>query len=278
MTLTEPILITRKAVRTGLITEPQLITVWGPQGATGKSTIALNLAYELAVLGQRVILLDLDTHCPALNLLLPIQETSAGLTGAARLIRQGRFGPEALERLSLNIRHGRNRFRFLPGLPNASRWVEVTPETIQQLIYVCKQNFDLIIADVASPIEESLMVPDSPTARNSASRTAIKLSSRILVCLSDSKLSLARYLNTFTAINELQKDRLLLINRAQNSKTLGTALSGLTKERIDFHVPSDEPALQLAESQLLPLALARRKSPARNTIATLAHKLLAWAP
>ena len=278
MTLTESKTLTRKATKTRVIPEPQLITIWGPQGATGKSTIALNLAYEFSQLGQRVILLDLDTHAPALNLLLPIQETSAGLPGAARLIRQGRFGPQELDRLSLSIKHGRNRFRFLPGLPNASRWTEITPDTIRQLIDTCKHHFDVIVADVGSPIEEGLTLPDSPTCRNSASQTAIKLSTRTLVCLADSKLSLARYLNVFSTLNELQKERVLIINRGQINNTLANAIRSLTKERIEIQIPGDEPALQLAESQLLPLALARRKSPARNAIATLAHKLLAWAP
>lgn len=278
MTLNESKTLTRKDTKTRVITEPQLITVWGPQGATGKSTIALNLAYEFSQLGQRVILLDLDTHAPALSLLLPIQETSAGLPGAARLIRQGRFGPEELDRLSLSIKHGRNRFRFLPGLPNASRWSEISPDTIVQLITSCKHNFDVIIADVASPIEDGLTIPDSPTGRNSACQTALKVSTRTLVCLADSKLSLARYLNTFSVLNELQKERVLIINRGQNSNTLANAIRSLTKERIELQIPGDEPALQLAESQLVPLALARRKSPARNAIAALAHKLLAWAP
>jgi MinD-like ATPase involved in chromosome partitioning or flagellar assembly len=278
MTLTEPKLLTRKEIKTQVITEPQLITVWGPAGATGKSTIALNLSYELTLLGQRVILLDLDTSAPALNLLLPITETSAGLAGAARLIRQGRFGPEELDRLSICIKHGRNRLRFLPGLPSASRWAEITPDTIEQLIAVCKHNFDIIVTDVSSSIEDALTAPDSPTSRNSAGRTAITHSTRAIVCLADSKLSVARYLNAFSVLNQLQKERVLVMNRSQNSSHLANAIRSLTKERIDFQIPNDEPALQLAESQLLPLALARRKSPARNAIAALAHKLLAWAP
>ncbi len=259
-------------------TEAQLITVWGPHGSTGKSTMALNLAYELAMLGQRVILLDLDTHAPALNQLLPLGETSAGLAGAARLIRQGRFNTEHLERLSANIKHGRNQFRLLPGLPISSRWPEVTPDTIRQLVATCSQNFDLIIADVAPALEDSLTKPDTPTNRNAATRTALEISTQVMVCLAGSQLSISRYLNDFATLNELQKTRRLIINRSEPNQQLAAAIRSLTKERIDAVIPNDEPALELAESQKLPLALARRKSPARNAIAALAHKLLAWAP
>lgn len=259
-------------------TQAQLVTVWGPLGSTGKSTLAFNLAYELSLLGQRVILLDLDTHAPSLNQLLPINQSSAGLAGAARLIRQGRFSPEELERLSINIKHGRFQFRFLPGLSSSSRWGEVTPETIQKLILIANQDFDVIIADVASAIEDSLSSPESSTNRNCATRTAIGLSTRTITVLAPTQLSVSRYLNDFSVLDELQKTRSLILNRGESNLQLTGAIKALTKERIETSIPADEPAVQLAESQKLPLALARRKSSARNAIAALAHKLLAWPP
>jgi MinD-like ATPase involved in chromosome partitioning or flagellar assembly len=224
------------------------------------------------------MLLDLDTHAPALNQLLPLGEASAGLAGAARLIRQGRFNTEQLDRLSANIKHGRTNFKLLPGLPISSRWPEVTPDTVRQLVSICSQNFDVVIADVASDLEDSLTKPDTPTNRNAATRAALEISTQVIVCLAGSQLSISRYLNDFAALNELQKTRRLIINRSEPKQQLATAIRSLTKERIDAVIPNDEPALELAESQKLPLALARRKSPARNAIAALAHKLLAWAP
>lgn len=278
MTLTEARPRSKEKSRQKVATEARLVTVWGPLGSTGKSTIALNLAYELALLGQRVILLDLDTHAPSLNQLLPISESSAGLAGAARLIRQGRFTLEELERLSLNIKHGRYHFRFLPGLPNASRWSEITPDTIQHLVQIANQNFDIIIADVASSLEDPLSSPESPTNRNAAARTAIRCSTQTIAVLASSQLSVSRYLNAFSTMDELQKTRTLILNRGEPNHNLTSAIRSLTKERIEACIPADEPAVQLAESQQLPLALARRKSPARNAIAALAHKLLAWPP
>lgn len=264
-----------KAQSIGASTDARVITVWGPLGSTGKSTLALNLAYELALLGRRTILLDLDTYSPSLAQLLPIQESTAGLAGAARLIRQGRFSPEELDRLSINIKHSRTQFRFLPGLPNSNRWAEITPETVHQLLAVCGLNFDVVVIDVASNLEDALTLPGSPTARNCVTRTAIKLATTSLSVLGPSQLSVSRYLNAFGALDELQKTRILIVNGDTPNQQLSNAIRSLTKERVEVQVSSDEPALQLAESQRLPLALARRKSAARNAIATLAHKLLA---
>ncbi len=274
MTITE--VRQRSSPKTATITATQLITVWGPIGSSGKSTIALNLAYELSLLGQRVILLDLDTHCPSLTHLLPVEIPTAGVAGAARLIRQGRFTPEELDRLSVTVKHKRNQIRLLPGLASATRWPELTPDTIHQLIRVASINFDYIIVDVASPLEDELTHPSSPTTRNNVSRTAISISAQCLVVLSDSVLSVSRYLNEFAKLEELQKVRRLILNRSDSNHQLNKALQTLTKERISSFIPNDEPAVHLAESQQLPLALARRKSPARNALAALAHKLLAW--
>lgn len=255
--------------------EARVFTVWGPLGSTGKSTIALNLAYEFSLLGQRTILLDLDTYSPSLSQLLPVTDSTSGLAGASRLIRQGRFTPEELERLSINVKHGRTQFRLLPGLPNSNRWSELTPETVQQLVAICGLNFEVVVIDVASHLEDALTVPDSPTGRNSVTRSAINLASKLVTILSPSQISVSRYLNAFAVLDELQKSRTLILNGDTSGQQLANAIRSLTKERIEAQIPRDEPALQLAESQRLPLALARRKSPARNAIAALAHKLLA---
>lgn len=264
-----------KPTRVSVSTEARVFTVWGPSGSTGKSTVALNLAYEFASLGERTILLDLDTYSPSLGQLLPVQESTSGLAGASRLIRQGRFTPEELERLSLNIKHSRTQFRLLPGLPNSNRWSEITPETVQQLVAVCSLNFDVLVIDVASNLEDFLTLPESPTTRNSVTRTALTMATNAVTVLAPTQLSVSRYLNVFATLEELQKTRTLILNGDAGNQQLAKAIRSLTKENIKAQIPSDEPALQLAESLRLPLALARRKSSARNALATLAHKLLA---
>jgi MinD-like ATPase involved in chromosome partitioning or flagellar assembly len=276
MTLTE--FRTKSKPEVKLAIEGQLIAVWGPLGSTGKSTVALNVAYELSQMGQRVILLDLDTHSPALAQLLPIKTGTAGLAGAARLIRQGRFTPEELERLSVTIRYRGTKLKLLQGLANPSRWPEVTPDTVSQLVSTAKFNHDFLIADIASPIEDQLSSPEHSTQRNSATRTALRLSVQTITVLAGTHLSLSRYLNSFNALNELQKVRRIVLNRAPANQKLAKVLNSLTKESLTSLIPADEPALELAESQQLPLALARRKSPARNALLSLAHKLLEWQP
>jgi hypothetical protein len=54
----------------GLQSVAHVVTVYSCKGGVGKSTIAVNLAYELASRGGRVGLLDLDIYGPSLPLLV----------------------------------------------------------------------------------------------------------------------------------------------------------------------------------------------------------------
>jgi Mrp family chromosome partitioning ATPase len=54
----------------GLASVAHVIGVYSCKGGVGKSTVAVNLAYELARLGGRIGLLDLDVYGPSLPILV----------------------------------------------------------------------------------------------------------------------------------------------------------------------------------------------------------------
>lgn len=272
---------TRRARKTDtkkLIQLEQVISVWGPPGSTGKTSIAFNLAYEFAELGKKVILIDLDTHNPSTTQLLGLQEPPPGLAAVARLIRQNRFDREQLDRLSISLKHKRGSFRIIPGLTSSRRWPEVTEETTAKLIQIAKQEFDIVLLDVSSELEADLISTQHPVNRNAAARTAINQSSKTIAVINENQNSITRYLNHFNELQELQKERITVLNKSQNKTHFKDALKQLTKDQVAISIPEDQPSFELAESSHLPLALARRKSPARTAIASLSHKLLECPP
>lgn len=252
--------------------EPQVFAIWGPHGSPGKSTVALNLAYELSQT-KNTLLIDLDLESPALTLLLGFNEPAPGITAVARLIRQGRFNQSELQRLSVQVRHKNSRLRLLPGLSNPNRWNEITEDTVAGLVRVAKLDFECIVIDLASSLEEGLTTPQSPTTRNGATRQALAQATEVIAVIRNSKLSLQNYANQFIEVQNLNKKRRLVINMAENDH-LPSIIKQLTKETVSVKIPRDEISLTLAESQGLPLAITRRKSPARIAILSLAHRLL----
>ncbi|MEY4276730.1 MAG: hypothetical protein RIS26_1193 [Actinomycetota bacterium] len=278
MTVTDTPTEKPKPKKTALDSFCRVIAIWGPHGSTGKTTIALNLTYELASLGHQVLLIDADTHSPSLTQLHGVTEPTPGLPAIARLIRQGRFDRTQLDRLSITIKHRRTRYKLLPGLPAANRWPELTPDSITQLINQAKTLNDFIIIDLASSLEPNLTNPESSTPRNGITRVCIESTDLLFVILKQSPLSLHRYLQNFAELDELQKQREIILNFSTRNAKYIDALKRLTKETPTAHIPEDYPSLQLAESEHLPLALSRRKSPSRTAIADLANKLLLCPP
>lgn len=252
--------------------EPQIFAVWGPHGSPGKSTIALNLAFEISQT-KRTLLVDLDLTAPAQSLLLGINEPAPGLTAVARLIRQGRFNAEELQRLSIQIKHKSSKLRLLPGLSTPNRWNEITEDTVIQLFRIAKLDFECIVLDLSSSLEENLITPQSPTTRNGATRAALTHATQIVTVIKNTKVSLQNYANQFIELQNLNKTRHLVINMAENDK-LPNVIKQLTKESVVQKIPRDETSLILAESQGLPLSITRRKSLARIAILSLAHRLL----
>ena len=261
------------------VVEPNLVlAMCGPAGATGRTSLALNLAYEFAELGRRTILIDLDTQAPSLATLLGVASPGAGLAGAARLIRQGRFDREQLDRLSLQVKHRKANFHCLTGLSSSRRWGEVTEDTVTQLLSLCRFEFEIVILDLSNNLESNLTAPSTASQRNAAARTALASCDLAITVLNGSELTLSRYLQVFSDLQELQTNRLIILNRTETNPRVAAALKALTKEAVYAAIPDDSASFELAESEHLPLALARRKSPARNAIAALAHKLLECPP
>ena len=64
--------------------EGLLIAVWGPTGAPGRTTVAVNLATELSRSGARTLLVDADTYGGSVAQVLSLLDEAPGRAAAAR--------------------------------------------------------------------------------------------------------------------------------------------------------------------------------------------------
>ena len=94
--------------------EPQIIAVTSPHGSTGKTTVSINIALELASEKYSVLLIDADLEGPSIANYFCLSELPAGLVGALRIASQHRFDQTQLERLSIKI--PKSSITVLPGV------------------------------------------------------------------------------------------------------------------------------------------------------------------
>lgn len=131
-----------------------IVTVWGAPGSPGRTTVAVNLAAELALSGARVLLIDADTVAASVASHLGLLEESAGLAQACRQADLGRLDSARLFKAATMVELSGFRLHLLTGLPRADRWPELRERALRQVLTLAREEFDHVVVDTASPTEQ----------------------------------------------------------------------------------------------------------------------------
>ena len=175
----------------------KIVTVWGTHGAPGRSTIAFNLAALAAQQSQQVCLIDADTYAPSLDALMALEDTGSGLailcSDADRAQLDEKKAGAIMERVPLK----NGTFDFLSGITSSSRWPEVRARAFSEVLEWLKHRYDLVICDVAAPIEvdEELTFDGPAPRRNAATLTALACSDRVIALGEADVIGLPRLIN-----------------------------------------------------------------------------------
>ncbi|TYL45172.1 hypothetical protein FXB39_19475 [Nocardioides sp. BGMRC 2183] len=119
----------------------RVVTVWGPGGAPGRTTLATALAAELARRELTTVLVDADPYGGSVAQQLGVLDEVSGLLAAARLAASGTLE----DRLTTVERRLSDRLWLVTGLPRADRWVEVRPGTLGQLVELARRVAQVVL-------------------------------------------------------------------------------------------------------------------------------------
>ncbi|GGG49955.1 pilus biosynthesis protein CpaE [Kocuria dechangensis] len=154
----------------------RIVAVWGPTGAPGRTTVAVNLAAELALLGEDTALVDADTYGPSVAAALGMLDEAAGLAQACRLADQGRLDGDALRRTAADVAVAGRTLRVLTGLTRQDRWPELRSSAVAAVLERSAREFGTTVVDCGFALEadEELSFDTVAPRRHAAALTALE--------------------------------------------------------------------------------------------------------
>jgi MinD-like ATPase involved in chromosome partitioning or flagellar assembly len=263
----------------------RLITVWGPHGAPGRSTVAVQLAALLAGADRAVGLVDADTHAPAVALLLGLTDDGPGIAAACRRAELGLLDGAELSRLATPVETSGGTLDVLVGINRPARWPELSPARLRGALDACRHGNTLTLVDVSASLEadEEIVSDLDGLRRNAATLTAVHSADRIVAVAAADPLGIARFVRGYAdlraeigdapvtvAVNKVRPGPLGVDARGQ----IRRALDRFSAIRDVHFLPYDQRALDAAALHARPVADVSGRSPFTTAVRALAASLL----
>lgn len=257
-------------------TRGKVIACWGSVGG-GKTSVAINLAFELASLGRSVLLVDLDSYRPAIAAQLALTDPGPGITAVLRLARAGRLDMGELERLTQEVRFSHHTLRVLTGINAPSRWPELDGAAVDEVFRFVSAEYDFVVVDLASELEAGLFSQSSSIPRNFASSHTISRSDLVLGVFASDPVGVNRFL---WDLREVDFEFWPIANRVRSSvlgrnpeRQLKDTLFQTARVSVRAVIAEDGSALDAAQQRGQPLLLAAKSSKARDGIRAVALEI-----
>jgi MinD-like ATPase involved in chromosome partitioning or flagellar assembly len=255
----------------------QVLAVWGPAGAPGRTTLAINIAARLASAGFSVVLADVDTHGASIAPALGLLDEAPGFAAACRLAGADGLTQLELERIGQRYLSAHGSFWVLTGIGRASRWPELSAERVATVVRECRNWADYTVLDTGSSLEsdEEISTDLFAPRRNAATITALRACDRVIAVGAADPVGLARFLRAHVDLIEtLESDRITVVMNKIRASAIGPGPGGQVAQTLQRFggitapvlVPYDQPALDAAVLSGKTLLDSARKSPASLAI------------
>ncbi|ONH32224.1 AAA family ATPase [Pseudofrankia asymbiotica] len=268
------------------VAQGRVIAVWGPTGAPGRTTVALSLAAELADLGSSTLLVDADSYGGSIGQLVGLLEEAPGIAAAARAANQGTLDVPRLAVLCRDLGGG---LRVLPGIARPSRWPELRPSALENVLDLSRRLAQFVIVDCGFCLEadEELSFDTSAPRRNGATLTVLAEADTVVAVTSAEPVGLVRFVRGLADLRELVPgvEPLVVVNRLRASvaggdprREIARALNRHTGAQPIALIPYDLASFDAAQAAGQLLRDIAPASPARAAIRDLATRLTGRTP
>lgn len=176
----------------------RVVVVWGPAGAPGRTTIATNLACEVAWRESGVVLVDLDPYGGAVAQQLGVLDEVSGLLSAARLAGSGQLD----ERFASVCRAVGEHLAVVTGLPRPDRWREVRAAHVDQLLEQARGLGDVVVDSGFSLEDDGGSEFGGRPGRNALTLAALEQADEVVVVGAADPVGLTRLARALVDLRE----------------------------------------------------------------------------
>ena len=263
----------------------QMLAVWGPAGAPGRTSVAMTLATELAIFGVPTLLADADVYGGVVAQALGLLDEAPGLAAACRSANNGSLDLPALAR---HAREVLPRLRVLTGIQRADRWPELRATALEQVWDLSRQLAAAIVVDCGFCLEqdEEISFDTAAPRRNGATLTTIEAANTVVVVGAADPIGLQRLIRGIEELREAVPGVALqvVVNGVRKGPVGGDA-EGQIRDALRRYanidtvvcVPYDRTSFDTALAQGRTLAEVAPKSVARPPLRGLAADLMGIA-
>lgn len=227
----------------------RVVVVWGPAGAPGRTTVATNLACEVARRRAFVVLADLDPYGGAVAQQLGILDEVSGLLSASRLAGSGQLD----DRFGSVCRGIGEHLAVVTGLPRADRWREVRAAQVEQLIERARDDGHVVVDTGFCLEDEGASDFGGRPSRNALTLAALEQADEIVVVGAADPVGLARLARGLVDLRERAGGApvRVVVNRMRSSigwseKEIAGMVEGFSRISGLHFLPEDRSAVDKA--------------------------------
>jgi MinD-like ATPase involved in chromosome partitioning or flagellar assembly len=212
-----------------------VIAVWGPAGAPGRTTLAINLAAEIAAAGHTVALVDADPYGGAVAPSLGLLDEAPGFASACRLAGSDALDRAELERVVQRYSAPRASFDVFSGLVGPSRWPELSRERVAAALGAIRGWVEYVVVDTGFSLEHDEEITSDQFAprRNASTFACLAAADRVVAIGLADPVGLSRLLRGHSELIDLvEPERIdVVVNRVRTS-ALGIDAHGQVRQTL----------------------------------------------
>ncbi len=227
------------------------------KGGTGKTTLAVGVAAQLARSGKRVMLLDLDLQFGDVLMALDLDTKNSIVD-----LVQDRGGITIENINSFSVEHSTGMSVLCA--PKSSEYAEfVTPAHVERIIDIMRPYYEYIIIDLPSSFNETTI-------------TACENCEEIFLVYNNEMLSLNNAKICYTILEKLyQREKIrFVLNKTEKGLVKQADFEEMFQIPVFANIPADYPSVMMSINKGQAVTVAQPKSAVSKGISELAEKII----